>query len=61
MPFAQDVVIFQNFEVLVVYEVYRFLQTGLFLTYSIFIVLVACFDETMDSIGGTSHGKVRIQ
>jgi len=35
-----------------VYEVYRLLQTGLFLTDSVFVELVACFDETMDSIGG---------
>ena len=40
---------------------FRSLQTVLFLTYSVFIVLIAYFDETMDSMGGTSHGKVRIQ
>ena len=52
MPFSQAVVIFRIFEVPEVYEVYRLLQTGLFLTDSVFVVLVACFDETMDSIGG---------
>ena len=40
------------FEVPEVYEVNRFLQTGMFLTDSVFVELVACFDETMDSIGG---------
>ena len=35
-----------------VYEVYRLLQTGLFLTDSVFVELVACCDETMVSIGG---------
>ena len=40
------------FEVPEVYEVYRLLQTGLFLTDFVFVELVACFDETMDSIGG---------
>ena len=33
-------------------ELYRLLQTGLLLTDSVFVVLVAYFDETMDSIGG---------
>ena len=40
------------FEVPEVYEVSRFLHTGLLLTDSVFVVLVAYFDETMDSIGG---------
>ena len=43
---------FRIFEVPKVYEVYRLLQTGLFLTDSVFVELVACFDETMVSIGG---------
>ena len=34
------------------HEVYRLLQTGLLLTDSVFVELVAYFDETMDSIGG---------
>ena len=52
MPISQIVVIFIIFEIPEVYEVYRLLQTGLFLTDSIFVVLIAYFDETMDSIGG---------
>ena len=48
----QTVVIFQNFYVQEVYEIYSLLQTGLLLTDSVFVVLVAYFDETMDSIGG---------
>ena len=40
------------FEAPEVYEVYRLLQTGLLLTDSVFVELVAYFDETMDSIGG---------
>ena len=48
----QTVVIFQNFLSIEVYEIYRLLQTGLLLTDSVFVVLVAYFDETMDSIGG---------
>ena len=43
---------FQIFEEPEVYEVYRLLQTGLFLTDSVFVELVACFDETMVIIGG---------
>ena len=43
------------------YEVYRLLQTRQFLTDSVFVELVAFFGETMDSSGGTSHGKVIIQ
>ena len=39
-------------EISEVYEVYRLLQTGLFLTDSVFVVLVVYFDEIMDSIGG---------
>ena len=35
-----------------IYKTYRLLQTGLLLTDSVFVVLVAYFDETMDSIGG---------
>ena len=35
-----------------IYEVHRLLQTSLFLTVSVFVELVACFYETMDSIGG---------
>ena len=57
----QTVVIFQNLEVPEVHEVYRLLQTGLLLTNSVFVVLVAYFDETMDSIGGISHGRLKIQ
>ena len=52
MPFSQAVIIFRICEVPKVYEVYRLLHTGLFLTGSVFVELVACFDETMDSIGG---------
>ena len=52
MIFPQTVVIFQIFGVPEVYEVYRLLQTGLFLTDSVFVELVACFDETTVSIGG---------
>ena len=57
----QTVVIFKNFEVPEVYEVYILLQTGLLITYSVFVELVAYFDETMDSIGGISHGRLKIQ
>ena len=39
----------------------RLLQIVLFLTDSIFLALCAYFDESMDCIGGISHGKVRIQ
>ena len=45
-------------EVPEVYETYRLLQTGLLLTDSVFVVLVAYFDETMDSIGGYQPWKV---
>ena len=37
------------------------LQTVLFLTDSIFDAWFACFDETIDSTGGISHGKVILQ
>ena len=47
----QTVVNFQNFEVPEVQKIYRVLQTGLLLIDSVFVVLVAYFDETMDSIG----------
>ena len=50
--FSQAFQIFRIFEVTEIYEVYRLLQTGLFLTDSVFVELVACFDETMVSIGG---------
>ena len=43
------------------YEVYRFLQIGLLLTDSVFVELVAYFDETMNSMGGISHGRLKIQ
>ena len=46
------VLIFQNFGVTEVFEVYRLLQTLLFLTDSVFFVLFAYFDESMGSIGG---------
>ena len=52
MQILHNVVSFQNFEVPEVYEVYRLLQTGLLLTDSVFVELVAYFDETMVSIGG---------
>ena len=52
MPFSQAFIIFQNFEVPEVYEVYRLLQIGLLLTDFVFVELVAYFDETMDSMGG---------
>ena len=48
----QTVVSFKICEVPEVYEVYRLLQTGLFLTDSVFVELVAWFDETMFSIEG---------
>ena len=53
---AFELILFQLIDMLLprpeVYEVYRLLQTGLFLTDSVFVELVACFDETMDSIRG---------
>ena len=39
---------------------FRFLQNILFFTDSVFVVLRAYFDESMDCIGGISHGKARI-
>ena len=42
---------FPNFGVTEVYEVSILLQTVLFLTDSVFIVLFAYFDESMGSIG----------
>ena len=43
---------------------YRLLQTVLFLTYSVFRVLFAYFDESMASIGGgggMNHSEVGTQ
>ena len=40
-----------------VFESYRFLQTVLFLTDSVFYVLFAYFDESMGSIGGYEPWK----
>ena len=40
------------FGVTEVFESYRLLQIVLFLTYSVFRVLFAYFDESMGSIGG---------
>ena len=40
-----------------VFEIYRLLYTVLFLTDSVFVVLIAYFDETMVSIGGYDPWK----
>ena len=40
---------------------FRFLQTVLFKTDSFFDALFCSFDETIDFIGGISHGEVIIQ
>ena len=58
MQFLHTVVIFRFFEVPEVYEVYRLLQTGLLLTDSVFVELVAYFDESMDCIGGYYPWKI---
>jgi hypothetical protein len=39
---------------------FRLLQTVLFKTDSVFDAFFACFDETIDFIGGISHGEVII-
>ena len=44
---SQVFLIFQNFGVSEVFELFRLLQTVLFLTDSVFFALCACFDDSM--------------
>ena len=49
--FSGGTIFFRIFGVTEVFESYRLLQTVLFLTDSVFIVLFAYFDESVSSIG----------
>ena len=51
---------FSKFGVTGICSKFRLLQTVLFLTDYVFVALCAYFDESMDCIGGISHGNVRI-